>query len=38
MKMADKKTDCGCGCVPLKQNSPKATKDEKKPKKPAKSN
>jgi hypothetical protein len=28
--MADKKSPCGCGCIPLKQNSTKATKDEKK--------
>jgi hypothetical protein len=35
--MTDKKSDCGCGCVPLKQDSPKATKDENKPKKSVKS-
>ena len=28
--MADKKSTCGCGCIPLKQNSAKATKEEKK--------
>jgi len=30
--MADKKTDCGCGCVPLKDKNPKTTKDTKKEK------
>jgi hypothetical protein len=35
--MADKKSTCGCGCIPLKQNSAKATKEEKMPKKPMKS-
>jgi len=35
--MADKKSACGCGCIPLKQNSVKVTKDEKKPKKSVKS-
>ncbi len=30
-KMATKKSTCGCGCIPLKQNN-KATKDEKKAK------
>ena len=32
IKMADKKNPCGCGCIPLKQNSTKVTKDEKKAK------
>ncbi len=33
MKMADKKSTCGCGCIPpMKQNSTKATKDKKKAK------
>ena len=30
--MADKKSSCGCGCVPLKQNSTKVAKDKKKAK------
>jgi hypothetical protein len=29
--MVEKKSACGCGCIPLKQPT-KATKDEKKPK------
>jgi hypothetical protein len=33
MTMADKKGDCGCGCIGQKQNSKKAAKDKKKPKK-----
>jgi hypothetical protein len=33
MKMADKKTSCGCGCIPLKQKNTKTTKDQKKVKK-----
>jgi hypothetical protein len=37
MKMADRNKGCGCGCIPLKQNTKKATKDEKKPKKTVKS-
>ncbi len=31
--MADKKNTCGCGCTLSKQNSVKATKEEKKAKK-----
>ena len=31
--MADKKGNCGCGCVGQKQDGPKATSDKKKPKK-----
>jgi hypothetical protein len=31
--MAEKKKDCGCGCIPLKQNDEKPTKDKKKAKK-----
>lgn len=31
--MAGKKIPCGCGCIPLMQNTTKATKDEKKAKK-----
>jgi len=32
--MADKKGNCGCGCVGQKQGSPKTTSsDKKKPKK-----
>ena len=27
--MAEKKTDCGCGCIPLKQISEKPAKDKK---------
>jgi len=34
MKMAEKKSDCGCGCIPLKGKSTKATTDKDKPKKP----
>jgi hypothetical protein len=37
MKMADKKGNCGCGCIGEKQGSPKATSDKKKPKKSKKS-
>jgi hypothetical protein len=33
MRMADKKGDCGCGCLGLKRDSKKASKDKKKPKK-----
>ena len=33
MKMTDKKTSCGCGCVPLKIKDAKTTKDDKKIKK-----
>jgi len=29
--MAEKKSDCGCGCA-LKQDTPKATKDQEKAK------
>ena len=32
-KMADKKGNCGCGCIGQKQGSPKVTSDKKKPKK-----
>jgi hypothetical protein len=28
--MAEKRKDCGCGCIPLKQNSEKPAKDKKK--------
>jgi hypothetical protein len=31
--MAEKKSSCDCGCIPLKKNSEKATKDKKKAKK-----
>ena len=31
--MADKKNDCGCGCIPLKEIKNKATKEKKKAKK-----
>jgi len=31
--MAEKKNNCGCGCIPLKQSSEKAAKDKKKDKK-----
>ena len=31
--MVEKKKDCGCGCIPLKQNSEKPAKDKKKAKK-----
>ena len=27
--MAEKKNDCGCGCIPLKQVSEKPAKDKK---------
>jgi hypothetical protein len=30
--MAEKKKDCGCGCIPLKENDEKPTKDKKKAK------
>jgi len=33
MKMAEKKNDCGCGCIPLKKDSEKPAKDKKKTKK-----
>jgi hypothetical protein len=33
MRMADKKGNCGCGCIGEKQGSPKATDDKKKPRK-----
>ena len=29
IKMADKKSRCGCGGIPLKQNSTKTTKEKK---------
>jgi hypothetical protein len=35
--MADKKENCGCGCIGQKQGSPKVISDKKKPKKPKKS-
>ncbi len=35
--MADKKGNCGCGCIGQKQGSPKVTSDKKTPKKPKKS-
>jgi hypothetical protein len=28
-KMADKKENCGCGCIPVKQRGKKAAKDRK---------
>ena len=31
--MAEKKKDCGCGCISLKQNSEKPAKDKKKARK-----
>lgn len=31
--MADKKSTCGCGCIPLKQRGVKAAKEKKKAKK-----
>ena len=31
--MADKKGDCGCGCIGKKQGSPQVASDKKKPKK-----
>ncbi len=31
--MAEKKDDCGCGCIPLKKDSEKPAKDKKKTKK-----
>jgi hypothetical protein len=31
--MAEKKNDCGCGCIPLKQNGEKPAKNKKKAKK-----
>jgi hypothetical protein len=33
MKMTDKKSSCGCGCVPLNPKEVKAIKDDKKVKK-----
>ena len=33
IKMADRKNICGCGCILLKQNSAKTTKDGKTAKK-----
>jgi len=33
IKMAEKKKDCGCGCIPLKQNVEMPAKDKKKAKK-----
>jgi hypothetical protein len=33
IKMAGKKSSCGCGCIPLKQKGTKAVKDPKKAKK-----
>jgi hypothetical protein len=32
-KMADKKNNCGCGCIPLKEIRNKPTKEKKKVKK-----
>ena len=32
--MADKKSPCGCGCIPMKQNSVKVAKDKKKANEP----
>jgi len=31
--MAEKKTDCGCGCIPVKPKRGKAAKDKRTPKK-----
>ncbi len=31
--MADKKGNCGCGCIGQKPSTPKAAGDKKKPKK-----
>ena len=31
--MAEKKNDCGCGCVPLKKDNEKPAKNKKKVKK-----
>jgi len=31
--MAEKKNNCGCGCIPLKQNNEKPAKDKKNAKK-----
>jgi hypothetical protein len=31
--MADKKGNCGCGCIEQKPDRPKSTNDKKKPKK-----
>ncbi len=31
--MAEKKSDCGCGCIPLKQAKEKPAKDKKSAKK-----
>ncbi len=31
--MAEKKNDCGCGCIGLKKDSEKSAKDKKKAKK-----
>jgi hypothetical protein len=31
--MAEKKSNCGCGCIPLKKISEKAPKEKKKTKK-----
>ena len=31
--MADKKSNCGCGCIGQKPGSSKVTSDKKKPKK-----
>ncbi len=33
IKVAEKKNDCGCGCIPRKQKSVKAAKGKKKAKK-----
>ncbi len=33
MKMTDKKENCGCGCIPLKQKAKRATKEPKEVKK-----
>jgi hypothetical protein len=35
--MAEKKGNCGCGCIGRTQNSPKTTIEKKQPKKPKKS-
>lgn len=32
--MADKKNDCGCGCMPIKEKGKKATKGKEEVKKP----
>jgi hypothetical protein len=35
--MADKKSACGCGCIPTKKSGTKAAKDKKKAKQARKS-